>query len=138
MCGLNRPQPFPGELGGESLQFLEVLSREAFQPLSSLVGKVQTNHSLIGCVPRSLYEAGLVRPIDQTDHAVMAEEEIVRHFADRRTPGVGVPPDSQEQLMLCGRQPGCFSLLLAPSLKMAKTGPQRQQSRVHGIRQTQS
>jgi hypothetical protein len=125
-------------LSGESLQLVEVLGRETFQPFSSLVGKVQTNNSLIRCVPGALYEACLVRPIDQADHAVMAKEEIVRHFADRRTPWVGVPTDSQEKLMLCRRQPGRFGLLLAPPLKMAETGPQRQQPSVHSIRQTQS
>ena len=88
---------------------------------------------MIGCVPGTLYEARLVRPIDQTDNAVMAEEKIVRHLADCRTSRVGVSTDGQEKLMLCRGQPGRFGLLLAPSLKMTKTRPEREQPSVDGI-----
>jgi hypothetical protein len=80
-----------------------------------------------------LYQPRLFSPIDQTYDAVMAKEEIVGHFADGRTPRVGVPPDSQEQLVLCRREPGSSSLLLAPPLKVAKSGPQCEQASVDGI-----
>jgi hypothetical protein len=80
-----------------------------------------------------LYEACLVCPIDQTNHAVMAEEQIVRHLADGRTSWVGVSTDRQEKLVLCRGQPGCFGLLLAPSLKKAKTGSEREQPSVNSI-----
>ena len=133
MFGLDRAEPFPRELGGESLEFLEMLSRKSLEPFSPFIGEMQSDDTVICRIPQPLYQPRLFCPIDQTDDAVMAQEEIVGHFADRRTPWVGVTADGQEQLVLCRREPGGSSLLLAPPLKVAKSRPQGEQSGVNGI-----
>jgi hypothetical protein len=133
VLGLDRAEPFPRELGGESLEFLEMLSRKSLEPFSPFIGEMQSDDTVICRIPQPLYQPRLFCPIDQTDDAVMAKEEIIGYFADGRSPEVGVPADSQEQLVLCRREPGCSSLLLAPPLKVAKSGPQGEQPSVDGI-----
>jgi hypothetical protein len=133
VLGLDRAEPFPRELGGESLELLEMLGRKSLQPFSSFNAEVQPHDTVVRRIPQPSYQPRLFCSIDQTYDAVMAKKEIVGHFADGRTPWVGVPADSQEQLVLCRREPGGSSLLLAPPLKVTESGPQGEQASVDGI-----
>jgi hypothetical protein len=54
---------------------------------------------------------------------VVAEQQIVGYLADRRTLGIAVTADGEQQLMVCRRQPRGQGLLGAPPLEMAQTGP---------------
>ena len=40
---------------------------------------------MIGEISCPSHQTCLVRPIDQTDHAVMAKEEVIGDLTDRRT-----------------------------------------------------
>ena len=79
-------------------------------------------------------ETGGVGPVDEADHAVMEQEQIVRHLSDGRTTGIAVPSNGQEELMLGGREAGGLGLLLAPALEMAEAGPQAEQTGVDLVR----
>jgi hypothetical protein len=63
-----------------------MLGRQSLQPFGSFIAEAQPHDTVVRRIPRPLHEPRLFRPIDQTDDAVMAEEEIVRHFADGRSP----------------------------------------------------
>jgi len=84
--GLDWVEPLPREAASESFELLEMLGRQSLQPFRSFIAEVQPHDTVVRRISRPLHEPGLLCPIDQTDDAVMAEEEIVRHFADGRTP----------------------------------------------------
>jgi len=71
-------------------------------------------------------ESRALGAVDKTDGAVVAQEEVVGHFADRRAPLVTVASDGEKELVLGRGEAGGPRLLLAPSLKAPQAGPQRQ------------
>ena len=74
--------------------------------------------------------------VHQADRAVVAQQQIVGHLADRRPPPVGVAADRQQQLVLGRRQPSRLGLLLAPAHETSQAGPEGQEVLVVGISQT--
>ena len=118
------------------MQLLHVGGRERLQMLLALGGELQPDDPLVLGVAAAGDQARLLGPVDQADGAVVAEQEVVGHLADRRPARVGVAPDGQQELVLGRRQPGCLGLLLAPAQEAAQAGPERQQVLVVGVRQS--
>jgi hypothetical protein len=58
---------------------------------------------------------------------VVAQNEVVGYFADRRAPRVTVALDRQQQLVLGGGQSRCLRSLFAPTQETAQAGAQFQQ-----------
>ena len=80
------------------------------------------------------YQGGLSL-MDQSDGAVVAEQEVGGHVADRRPARVGVAPDRQQELVLSRRQVGGRGLLLTPVQEQTQAGSQLQEPLVVRIRQ---
>lgn len=77
-------------------------------------------------VPGSVDQAGRNGTIYQLNSTVATQEQVVGCLANRRTAGVAVPADREEQLVLGGGQAGSACLLLAPAQEAAQACPQRQ------------
>jgi hypothetical protein len=66
------------------------------------------------------HQTGGIGPVDEADHAVVQQQQIIRHLSDSRTTGIAVPSDGQEKLVLRGREAGGLGLLLTPAFEMAQ------------------
>ncbi len=89
-------------------------------------------------IPDANDEACSVSSVDEADRAVMAQQEVVGHFADCGAPGIGMPADREQQLVLCGRQARRPRLALAPALELPEPGAQGEQASIDVVRQSQS
>lgn len=90
---------------------------------------------MVFIVPGSSHEPCRIGSVDESDRAVVTKEEVVGHLADGRTTRVIVTAYGEHQLVLGWSQTGGASLQLAPSLEVAKAGPQPEQAGVHGVGQ---
>ena len=99
---------------------------------------MQSHNPVIFFVSGPAHQTGHNRVVDETHRAVVDEEQIVRHFSDRRTPGIGVASNCQEQLVLRWGESSGARLALAPAFEMAEPSPQSQQAGVDGLGQTHS
>jgi hypothetical protein len=132
MGALDRAKVLPraGEVGGKPLQLFEVQRGKHFQSLGSLFGEMQTHHPMVIVVSSPSDQTRRVSTVDEADGAVVQKEQVVSDLANSRATRITVSPYRQQQLMLGRREPRSTSLALAPTLEMAKPGPQGQQSGV--------
>ena len=128
VCRLDRRQSVPKtrDLPGESFELLEVNRRQGFEARRARAGETHSDDPVIVRIPCSNDESRAFGAIDETDDAVVAQEEVVGHFADRRAPLVTVASDGEKELVLGRGEAGGPRLLLAPSLKAPQAGSQRQ------------
>ena len=127
--------PDAGELARESFELLEVESGQGCETLVTLLAELQPDDTVVVLVPRALHQTGSICSVDESDRAVVTKEEVVGHLADGRTTRVIVTAYGEHQLVLGWSQTGGASLQLAPSLEVAKAGPQPEQAGVHGVGQ---
>ena len=132
MGALDRAKVLPraGEMGSKSLELFEVERRKHFQSLGALFGQMQTHHPMVVVVSGPSDQTRRVGTVDETDGAVVQEEQVVSDLSNGRATRITVSPYRQEQLMLGRREARGTSLALAPTLEMAKPGPQGQQAGV--------
>ena len=88
---------------------------------------------MVHCIGHPSDQAQSLRPVGEADDGVMFHEEIAGDVTDRRTVPSGVPPHSQQKLVLRSGQPESLGSLLTPALEPAEFCPERQQSCVLGI-----
>jgi hypothetical protein len=102
------------------------------QRLQALLPRLGQAPNRPGAVPvrMALDQTGGLRPVDQLHRAMVAQEQIPGGFADCRPLRIGVPADSQQQLMLCRREPGPCGLFGAPAEKPAQPSPKAQETLV--------
>jgi hypothetical protein len=117
-------------MGSKSLELFEVERRKHFQSLGALNGEMQTHHPMVVVVSGPSDQTRRVGTVDETDGAVVQEEQVVSDLSNGRATRITVSSYRQEQLMLGRREPRGTSLALAPTLEMAKPGPQGQQTGV--------
>lgn len=136
MGALDRAKVLPraGEVGSKSLELFEVQRGKDFQSLGALNGQTQTHHPMVIVVSGPSDQTRGVGTVDEADGAVVQKEQVVSDLANSRATGIAVSPYRQQQLMLGRREPRSTSLALAPTLEMAKPGPQGQQSGVDLVR----
>ena len=129
MCRLDRCQTVPeaGGLPGESFELLEMGRGEGLEARRSRAGETHPDDPVIVWVTGSNDESCALGTIDEADDAVVAQEEVVGHFADRRAPLVTVTSDGEKELVLGRGEAGDARLLLAPPLEAPQAGPQCQQ-----------
>jgi hypothetical protein len=126
--------PRAGEVGGKPLEFLEVQRGKHFQSLGTLNGQMYTHHPMVIVVSSPSDQTRRVSTVDEPDSAVVQKEQVISDLANSRATRIAVSPYRQQQLMLGRREPRSTSLALAPTLEMAKPGPQGQQSGVDLVR----
>jgi hypothetical protein len=86
--------------------------RQRREPALTLAGQRQADDPLILGVGEALDEAEALGAIDELDHAVVAQEEVVGDVADRRRSAM--TSNRQEQLVLRPREADGLRLVLAP------------------------
>ena len=98
-------------------------------------GELQADDPVVLRVTYPLDQLGRDGPVDQPDGTVMAQQQVVGDLADRGPTVIGVPPDGQQELVLCRGQPGALRLLLTPAHETPQARSQRQQILIVGISQ---
>ncbi len=121
------PRQALGEPEGEPLELLAVELGERLEPLGAGRGQLQADDPVVLGVAVPLHQPSRVGPVDQSDRAVVPEQQVVGHLAHGGAAAVAVPPDGEQQLVLRRRQPGRLGLLLAPAQEAPKSRAQRQQ-----------
>jgi hypothetical protein len=85
-------------------------------------GEADADDALIGGIDVARDETGALGSIDQLDHAVVAEEQMLGDIAHRRRVcAVVVATDGQQQLVLGGGEPDGPRFLLTPVQEAAQT-----------------
>jgi hypothetical protein len=92
-----------------------VQGRERLEAVGSFIGQGQAHRSGKVTVGIPLDQTGGLRTINESDRAVVAQQEVVRDIADRGTGWIWMAPDGKQQLVLSGRQILRPRLLLAPA-----------------------
>lgn len=105
-------------------------SRQRLESLLTFLGEMQPHQAMILAISATDDQTGLVRSIDESDHAVMPEQEIVRHLADGRSARICVAAYGQEELMLGGGEPSGAGLLLTPPGEVPQASAEGEQVRI--------
>ena len=98
------------------------------------VSSSRTRRAVVS-VADPLHQAGRLGPVDEPDGAVVTQEQVVGHLADRGPLLVVVAPDGHEQLVLRRGESHRFGLLVTPAKEPPQPGPQRQEVLVVDVRQ---
>jgi hypothetical protein len=104
------------------------------QRLGAAGSELQPNDPVVVAVLKPADEPSALRPVDQADRAVMAQEQVLGHVADRRAAPIGMTSNGEQQLVLGRRDAGRLGLLLAPAQEAAEPGTELEQPPVVGIR----
>lgn len=107
----------------EQLQLLDALLPEEGEGGATPLGEVEPDDPAVLDVGDRVHETGRLCSLHEADGAVVAQQQGVCHIADRRTPGVPVAADGDEQLMLGRCQPDASGQLLAPPEEAAQPRP---------------
>lgn len=94
--------------------------RELCERSTTLFGELEAHHPRVVRVRDSSAETRGSGAIDELHDAVRLQQQVIRRLADCRTGGMFVALDREEQLMLCGGQPGVSSQLFALAEEAAK------------------
>lgn len=78
-------------------------------------------------------EAGRRGPVNEPDHAVVAQDEVISELADRRSADIGMASYGEQELMLGRREAGGVGLLLAPVQKPPQARPKLEQMLVVAV-----
>jgi hypothetical protein len=96
-------------------EFLEVQLAERLQLARAPFGQVQADHALVVCVGAAGYQSGGLGAIDESDGAVVAQQQVVGDVADGRAARVCVAADGEQELMMRRGQAGRLGLPFAPA-----------------------
>jgi hypothetical protein len=118
---------------GETGYLLEVQLGQRLEPSGAVLGEREARGASMVGIGRALDEAFRFRSVDETDGAVVAKQEVAGDVPDRRTGGVWVALDRQQQLVLSGGEVLSVGLLLAPAQELSEAGPECEQALVIGI-----
>lgn len=99
---------------------------ERLDLLGPLVGQLDAHDALVFVVGRSLDEAGRDGAVDELHSAVVAQQQVLRHLADRRR--LAVTADGQQQLVLGAGEANRPRLVLAPVQEPSQPIPEGQQA----------
>ncbi len=122
LADLEPPSQAPQQ-GCETLYLLEVLGREPFEPAAAVGRQGEAHHAVVVIRADPTHEPGLDGPVDQSYRAVVLEEEVLRHVADGRAPGVAVTAHREHELVLGRGESLGARLLLAPVLEATQARP---------------
>ncbi len=113
-------------------QLLEMQPGEPAQHTRAGSSQAQSNQTMIVAVGSALDERGRLGPVDESDHAVVAEQEVVGHLADGRR-AARVSAHREQQLVLRGRDAGVDRLLLAPVQELPELVAELEQPAILGL-----
>lgn len=83
-------------MDGETVQLVEMGGGERLESARSGVGELQSENTVIAVITDPADEPRCVGPFDQPACAVVSQQEIVGHLADRRATAVGVSANREQ------------------------------------------
>lgn len=83
-------------MDGEIVQFIEMGGGERLEPACPGVGELQSNDPMITVITDTADQPRSVGAFDQAAGAVVSQQEVFGHVADRRAPAVRVPTDREQ------------------------------------------
>lgn len=95
-------------------KLLEVQLREGAQAPVSQVRQTESHHTAVRRIRDADDETGPRCPVHELDGAVVPELEVGGGIPDRRSEGVVVPADSEQQLVLGCCEAGALGLKFTP------------------------
>jgi hypothetical protein len=75
-------------------------------------------------------EPGTHRAVDETDGAVVSQQQCGRYVTDRWSLAVRMSPDREQELVVCGCDADGGCLLFAPMKELAESGPKVEEAPV--------
>jgi hypothetical protein len=112
------------------LELFHVERREAFETAPAHGSEAKPDRTPIRGIRASTDQARVLRSIDQFHNGVMAKQQVLGHFTDRRTPSIRVGTDDEQQLVLPGGQSSGLRLPGAPSQEAPKAISELQEAPV--------
>ena len=112
------------ELGAQPPQLGNVKRSQAIQPVGPAGREPDPNEALVGRVRATTHEARGLGAVDETHHAVVAEQQLVRQLPDRGGCGTALRTDGEEKLMLRRGQPRLLGAILRPPQVATQTVPE--------------
>lgn len=122
--------PQRGQIVSEARQLNKVQRCQLLKCGAALVGKSQSYDAPVVGVFDSPDEIEAASALDEFDRAVVPEQQVPGHVADRWAARIVVPPDCQQQLVMRGGQADCLCLPLAPMHVLAQASAKCQQTPV--------
>lgn len=127
----------PDRLHGRSHagELLEVLAGELAEAPGAETGDGDAHDAMVLVVLAATHQACGLRSVDELDDTVVAEEQLGREITHGRVTGFDAAADGEEELVLCGSDPGVDRPLLGPVEVAAETGAEGLQSLVVRVRE---
>lgn len=113
----------------------EVQLGEGLEDSCPAVGQLKADDPAVLPVLHPLSPAASLDPVGELDRGVVAEEEIVGDVPDRRSLGITMAPDGEEELVLHVRQAPVPGLLFAPVIEATQLGTKGEEVSILGVRQ---
>jgi len=105
------------QLMRQTPQLLEVKRRQRGEPVLSFWRQLQPHYPMVIVVADPSQQPRRFGAIHQAHGAVVAEQQLVGDVANLGPPGINVPSNRKQQLVLSGGQPGRSRLGFAPMLE---------------------
>lgn len=97
---------------------------QGVDPLVTQRGEGEAGEALVVGVASAFDEAEVLGPVDETNGAVVPDEEGPGDVGDGRAPAVGVAADGEQELVLGRRHVESGGLLLAETAEAAQRNPE--------------
>jgi hypothetical protein len=105
-------------------QLFEVASAELSEPAAAEWRQSEPHDPVVVVVGSALDEAGGFGPVDQTDCAVVPNQERLGNVSDGRLARTRTSSNCEQKLMLHGGETRRGGLFLAPLQEASKPGPE--------------
>jgi len=127
VLGRLQPRPQPLEGGRQPAEFSQMSLGQLAQNGVSPGCGTHPHDPPVGRVGSPADDPRADRPVDELDHAVVAQEQVFREIAHRWAPPVRVAAYREEELVLGTGQPRRLGLLLTPPLEATQAGPEAEE-----------
>ena len=87
--------PRCGKFESQTLQLFEVQGREGFEPRGAVLGELQAYDTTVTGTAGAHHESATFSAVDESDRAVVLEQKVVRHLADRGPARIVVSADRE-------------------------------------------
>ena len=112
---------------GEAGDFLEVQLGQRFEPLGAVFGEREAGGASMVRVGGAFDETLRFGAVDETDGAVVTQQEVAGDVPDRWASRAWVAFDREQQLVLRGGEVLGVGLSFAPAQEVSEAGPELEQ-----------
>ena len=115
-------------------ELFEMARAELSEPASCERSEAKAHRAMVVAVGLTADEARDLSSIDESDGAVMTQEQRIGDLSDGRPPGVAVASDREQELVLRRSEPNGDGLFFAPAEELPELGAELKEEFVVGIR----